>query len=402
MSLVLSLTALGSSRRDQVERIVEAGLAEQGRVFALSLEPVRQSLGDRWAHKREQVWEAAERALERGLPPPDVFLRVDETTFLAAMASTDAYEGQVRCAEILRGLLTFFLGRSADDDIVLQRATRLGVEGMSLERVDPFSPRPPNPRRGPIDVEPVEKSPEDWVPPLSGRRHVATLFTAAQRVELELEIEPIWRLDQGVIGAYRIRRILRGVGSPSAAQAEAMDQATIDFLLPILDEYRREGGFFALIIPLNFGSVSASRPRMGLIGRWAGAADLVRQVVMLELAGVNQGVPTGSVGMTAALLSPFFKGLLLQVSDEETANVALREHAFHGAVIDAAGLMRRSGLGGLIRAVRRLTRNVMLLNAPRALDDRVLATAGVSHVVWMDEPVTASDSDVRQDASAPA
>lgn len=371
-------------------------------MFALSLEPVRQSLGDRWAHKREQVWEAAERALERGLPPPDVFLRVDETTFLAAVASADAYEGQVRCAEILRGLLNFFLGRSADDDIVLQRATRLGVDGMSLERVDPFSPRPPGAWRGPPEVEPVERSPEDWVPPLSGRRHVAMLSTAADSIELDLEVEPIWRLDQGAIGAYRIRRLVRGVASPSAAQAEAMDQATIDFLLPILEEYRREGGFFALIMPLNFSSLSASRPRLSLIGRWSVAADVVRQVVMLELTGVNQGVPSGSVGMTGALLSPFFKGLLLQVPDEDTANVALREHAFHGAVIDAAGLVRRSGLGGLIRAVRRLTRNVMLLNAPRALDDRVLATAGVSHVVWADDPANVSGPRFTRDASAPA
>lgn len=407
MSLTVSLTALGSSRRDQIDRIIEAGLIEKGRVFALSLQPVRASLDDRWEHRKEQVWDAAERTLEKRLPPPDVFLRVDDTTFLAAIASTNPYDGQVRCAEILRTLLHFFLGRSADDDIVLTRVSDLSDKGMRCERIDPLSPRLLNEDEGraPLDVQPVSRPPEDWVPPLAGRRHALTIHTASDGpAEIELEITPVWRLDQGLVCAFRINRTFRGIQAPTAAQSEAMDQATIDFLLPLLEEYRREGGVFALIAPLSFTTLSPSRPRLSLIGRWSEVSDLMRQVVILEMEGVDPGVPTGRAGVTAAMLAPFFRGLMVQVGDVTTASTVLREHAFNGATIDLSRLGRRSGLGGLITSVRRFTRNIVLLNPPRALGEGVLASSGVSHVVWPDDGDAAGPRDqaVTPDASAPA
>lgn len=384
MSTTVSLKTLGTSRRDRLDRIVEAGLVAKGRVFALSLEPVRLSLGDRWPQKREQIWDAAERAMEKRMPPPDVFLRVDDTTFLAAIASVDPYEAQVRCADVLRSLLTFFLGRSADDDIVLTRVAALDGQGLVCEPVDLFAPPvPAGVVGGGVAARP--RAPEDWIPPLGGRRTSTAIHTGGcEPVTVDFEVSPIWRLDQSVISAYRINRAWRGPRPPTTAQTEAVDQATIEFLLPILDEYRREGGVFAVIAPLNFGVVMPARPRLGLISRWAEAADLMRQVVILELEGVETGVPSGSIGETAALLAPFFHRVVLKVSDQAVASNAFREHAFTGVTIDVTQLGSRKGLGGLIRAARRFTRNVLLLNAPTGLTDEVLKIAGVSHVTRPD------------------
>lgn len=384
MSTTVSLPTLGAARRDQLDRIVEAGLVSQGRVFALSLEPVRLSLGDRWPQKREQIWDAAERALEKRLPPPDVFLRVDDTTFLAAVASANPYEAQVRCAEVLRSLLSFFLGRSADDDVVLTRVAALNGQALLCERVDLFAPPvPPVVVEGDIVARP--RVPEDWIPPLGGRRTSTAIHTDGDKpVTVDFEVVPIWRLDRGIISAYRINRAWRGQRPPTTAQAEAVDQATLEVLLPILEEYRREGGIFAVIAPLNFGVVMPARPRLGLISRWAEAADLMRQVVILEIEGVDTGVPEGRVGETAALLAPCFHGVILKVSDQKVASNTLGEYAFNGVTIDPARLSNRNGLGGLICAVRRFTRNVLLLNAPSGLTDAVLKMAGVSHVTRTD------------------
>lgn len=400
MPTTVPLTILGASRRDQLDRIVEAGLVTQGRVFALSLEPVRASLGDRWVHKREHIWEAAERALEKRMPPPDVFLRVDDTTFLAAVASVDTYEAQVRCADVLRGLLSFFLGRSADDDVVLTRVAALDGHALLCEAVDLLAqPRSFAPAQAETDARP--RSPEDWSPPLGGRRVSTRIATASDDpAEVDLEITPVWRLDHGVIGAYRINRIWRSLRPPSTAQAEAVDHATIDFLLPILEEYRREGGIFAVIAPLDLGVVMPARPRLGLISRWSEAADVMRRVVILEIEGADAGAPTGRIGETAAMLSPFFHSVMLQVSDQKIASVALREHAFSGVTIDAAKLKVRGRLGGLIGAVRRFTRNIMLLNAPAGLSDPVLKTAGVTHATRSDLETEAPP--LRPDVSAQA
>lgn len=378
MSTTVRLTTLGASRRDQLDRIVEAGLVNQGRVFALSLEPVRLSLGDRWPHKKQQIWDAADRALEKRMPPPDVFLRIDDTTFLAAVASTDPYAAQVRCADALRSLLSFFLGRTADDDVVLTRVAALDGHGLVCEPVDLFAP-PPAPGTS-VTPTACPRSPEDWTPPLAGRRASLAVRTAGDEPgTVDLEIAPVWRLDQGVIGAYRINRSWRGDRRPTMAQAEVIDHLTTDFLLPVLEEYRREGGVFAVITPLDFGVVMPARPRLGLISRWSEASDVMRQVVILELEGVDAGVPAGRLGETAAMLAPFFHSVMLEVADQTVASGALREHAFSGVTIDAGRLRSRARLAALIGAARRYTKNIMLLNAPIWAGDEALRAGGISH-----------------------
>jgi hypothetical protein len=397
------LTQLASSRRGQLDRVIEAGLAAQGRVFALSLEPVRQSLGGRWEVKRDHVWDVAERTLERRLPPPDVFMRVDDTTFVAAVASQDAYDGQVLCADILRGLLSFFLGRNADDDVVLKRVASLDGGGLQCAQIDPFAPRPLKP---PQDTPPVpSRGPEDWTPPLAGRRHTAIIQTASHApVEVAFEIVPVWRLDTDSVGAFRIARDVADVAPLSSAQVEAVDRATIDFLLPLLDEYRQEGGVFALIAPLSFPTLALVRPRLALIHQWATVADLMRQAVILEMQDVDAGVPTGRTGETAAMMAPFFRGLMVGIEDIGAATKALSEHPFCGVVIDGDRLSVPTLLGRLIRAARKATRNILLVNGPPGLDEESLRRAGVTHVAAREASCTpAPDTDpVRPDALVPA
>lgn len=399
----MPLTHLGSSRRDQLDRVIEAGLAAQGRVFALSLEPVRQSLGDRWEVKRDHIWDVAERTLERRLPPPDVFMRVDDTTFVAAVASRDSYDGQVLCADILRGLLSFFLGRNADDDVVLKRVASLDGGGLQCVQIDPFAPRPLKPSQ---DTQPApSRGPEDWTPPLAGRRHTAFIQAASHApVEVAFEIVPVWRLDTDSIGAFRIARDVADVGALSSAQVEAVDRATIDFLLPLLDEYRQEGGVFALIAPLSFSTLALVRPRLSLIQQWVPVSDLMRQAVILEIQDVDAGVPTGRTGETAAMMAPFFRGLMVGIDDISAAAEALSEHPFAGVVIDGDRLPVPTLLGRLIRAARKATRNILLVNGPSGLDEGSLRRAGVTHVAAGEASCTpAPETDpVRPGASVPA
>jgi hypothetical protein len=382
----VSLKALGPKRQDQLDRMVEAGLPDQGRVFALSLEPIRDSFGPRWAAKRDQLWDAAERGLARRLPPPDVFLRVDETTFLAAIVSVDPYEAQVLCSEVLRDLLTFFLGRSADEDVVLTRVASLSGQSLVCERIDPFAPRPVRPA-APVPADGVSRPrpPGAWKPPLEGRRHTAQVPTrAGSLIDIALEVVPVWRLDQETISAFRIVRDLRQTDpAHDLSDLEVIDRATVDFLLPLLEDYRREGGVFALVVPLSFSTLSAVRPRIAVLDRCASVADLMRQVVILEIDGLDAGVPSGRLSETVAMVRPFFRSLLLQVSSVALLEPALRESAFSGLTIDVPKLGGGpSRLGRLIRAARTYSRNIMVLGLQGRGHDEALRASGVSHVSY--------------------
>ena len=92
----VSLASLGATRADQLARIAEAGLMQQGRVFLLSLDAIRLELGPRWEGRHELIWDTLNRALTKRMPPPDVFVRINDATVLAAIVSVDPYSGQVR------------------------------------------------------------------------------------------------------------------------------------------------------------------------------------------------------------------------------------------------------------------------------------------------------------------
>ncbi len=389
----LGLGVLGASRADQLARIEEAGLIKQGRVFLLSLDAIRQELGPRWPARSELVCDTMQKALVKRMPVPDIFIRIDDATILAAIASVDAYEGQVRCAEVLGTTLAFFLGRNADSDIKISRVSGLGETGLSYEPINLSAPPPPRPVEVDADAEdeaeavvpPGARDGERWKPPLAGRK-VAAPFASLDRgaVPMRFDIVPVWRLDRGIVSAYAIRRRLpEALDCYSDHDRELMDHALIDLLVPLLEEYRREGGVFALIAPGSFSSASARRPRLDMVDRCGPVLDVMRQAVMMEIDGVGVGVPSGRVREMASMIKPFFRVLTACVRSPADADAITRDYAFNGLAIDAEHL-NRSKLESLIRSLRRWTPNLVVHAIPAGSDEDRLRALGVSHVTYRD------------------
>ena len=375
------LGALGASRADQLARIEEAGLIKQGRVFLLSLDAIRQELGPRWPARSEIIWDTMHKALVKRMPVPDIFIRIDDATVLAAVASMDAYEGQVRCAEVLGSTLAFFLGRNADSDIKISRVSGLSENALSCEPVNLTAPPPP--RRPLIEAvaAPGSRNGERWKPPLAGR-NVTARFASLDKgtVPMRFEIVPVWRLDQGIISAYAIRRRLPArLDSYSDHDRELMDHALIDLLVPLLEEYRREGGVFALIAPGSFSSVSARRPRLDMVDRLGSVLDVMRQAVMMEIDGVGVGAPSGRIREMASMMKPFFRVLTACVRSAEEAEAITRDYAFNGVAIDAEHLSS-ARLEALVRSLRRWTPNLIVHGIAKGCDEERLRSLGVSHV----------------------
>jgi len=379
----LSLDTLGVSRSDQLERLNDAGLIAQGRVFLLSLQPVKDQLGTRWANRQELVWETVERALVKRMPAPDVFVRINEIMILAAVASTDSYEGQVMCAEVLRSVLAFFLGRAVESDVGISRVSGIGPNGLIADPVDLTAPAPV--ARPSQAASPARKAtpPDRWKPPLAGRR-ISGLITTERNGDLSLDIEivPVWRLDHEIIGAYALRPHLPiRPEFLTDADREAINSQILEALIPILREYQTHGAAFALMLPVAFSVISVRRSRLAMIGQCADVADLMRRVVILEIEGMNAGVPAGLVGETAAMIRPFAKALTVVVQDNAETQTAFREAAFHGLAIDAARGSAKA-IETLIRSARRRTPNVMVHDAPDGFTADWLKACGASHVSW--------------------
>lgn len=393
--------ALGPSQRERLERILSAGLVERGAVFVLSLEAIREQLASRWESRKEQVWEHVERTLANNLPVEDVFLRVDDTSMVVAVASSSAYEGQARCVVLLRRILNHFLGRSGDGDIKLSRVK--GVEDGALisVAVDIQAPADPRHTTAPGQRHPKVVSPERWTPPLGGRRYAAP-FTSmrGEEVALELRVAPVWCLRRGLISSYALRRVYPGAAQPqNDFDKEAADEQTVLRTVELLTEYNRFGGAFALHVPLHFSTASSRRSRIALLGLCSGVVSLMRQVVVLEVEEIGVGVPRGCLDEVVAMLRPFSRALVAGTRDVDGVNPHLREAGFRGAAIEASPAcgLRLEMRSAVVRA-RRATPNVVVHNvAGGDTVEQELARLGASHFTAHREREREARSPIEED-----
>lgn len=375
----VAVGALAASRKEQLQRIKDAGLIEQGRVFLLSLEPIKAQIGERWPHRSETVWDGVERALAKSMPPPDVFVRLNETTVLVAVASTDSYEGQVRCVAVLRTLLSYFLGRSADADVDVSRISAIDGEHVSAEPVDISAPPP----RAGVALPQVVRRPEDWIPPLTERRRAGVVSLSHYgEVGYELTVVPVWRLDQETISAYAIRlRLPEHVERLSDLDQETLSHLTLGHLLPILEDYSKEGATFALIVPLAFAALSARRPRTALLSRCNGVSDIMRRAVIAEITELNPGIPVGLIRETVAMIKPFVRVVTATIRATADVGAVYREVAFHGVAVRwPSG--STTAVESLLKVARRRTPNVVVHGVPETITSDDLKALEASHVTW--------------------
>lgn len=381
----VGLSELVASRKEQLQRIKDAGLIEQGRVFLLSLEPIKAEIGLRWPHRSETVWEGVERALSKSLPPPDVFVRLNDTTILVAIASCDSYEGQTRCVAVLRSLLSFFLGRAADADISLSRISGIEGDAVNASPVDIAAPAPP-PAPPPAAVQ--GRAPEDWIPPLTERRTSGLHnFSHYGPLPYVLEVVPVWRLDQETISAYAVRlRLPDQVDRLSDLDQEVLSQLTLGHLLPILEDYRREGATFAVIVPLAFAALSARRPRAALFGRCAAVKDVMRRAVIAEITELNPGIPVGLLRETVAMIKPFVRVVTATVRTTADVGAVYREAAFHGVAVHwKSGPV--AGIEAVLKAARRRTPNLVVHEVPGGIAPDILKKFQATHATWIESAI---------------
>ena len=91
-------------------RFSDPQLIAAGRINVLSLEAVQGRFADRWQARKDQVFDFAERVLERGVGLTGMHLRVSDTDFVIVQPDLSRLAGQAACLNFLREILNHFLG----------------------------------------------------------------------------------------------------------------------------------------------------------------------------------------------------------------------------------------------------------------------------------------------------
>lgn len=381
-----AVSRLNTSQREQLERVMGAGLVGRGSVFVLSLAPVRDETGAKWDFRKEQVWERVERTLTANLPIEDVCLRVDDISMMVAVNSCSAYEGQARCVTLLRQIMAHFLGREGDDDIRISRVTSIDGDHLIGEPIDIRAAPDPRYRASAVEagVGAGHLPPDKWTPPLAGRTYAAP-FTSirGEAVEMELRVTPVWCLRRGAISSYAIRRRFPNANRPiNDYDQEAADKQTAIRMVELLKEYAAFGGLFALHVPIFFATASSRRSRVNMLGRSAPVLPLMRQVAIIEIEGIDDGVPFSRMKEAVAMLSPFVRAVMAGVNEGQRLNTQIRDCGFAGVAVQAGpGPVMRPELKYLLAQARRVTPNVVVHDADLSPEvEARLPGLGVSHL----------------------
>ncbi|MDE2488181.1 MAG: hypothetical protein KGO51_12375, partial [Alphaproteobacteria bacterium] len=78
----------------QIQKAASALVADEG-VVVFRLARLRDALGARWGHKRQQVWEFVDRFARRILAPTDIFMRINEVEYILSCPGRGENAAQV-------------------------------------------------------------------------------------------------------------------------------------------------------------------------------------------------------------------------------------------------------------------------------------------------------------------
>ena len=317
--------------------IGDSELVENGQALLVSIAAVRDALGARWESRRDQVYEVAERQLEKHLAPTDICQRASDVHFLVATPDKSPKLAQAICYRAASEVLAYFLGEVKPADIQVSQVAGLSDTGAEVRpftvaelRLAEAEARPATPTK--FTAPSLEQvAPSGW-----------PLVTAdGQDLRVSFAVDPVMDLKAWAMAGHRIEsRIVNrqsGVELTSAQRRillprdfETIDLAALDrglsrlAALGVVDRPK-------LTIQLSFASLSNGRARAALLARARQHQEVLKRAAICELIDVENGVPVGRLTEVASLVQGFFRTLWIQVEPSRD-------------LIDTAGAVKASGL----------------------------------------------------------
>jgi hypothetical protein len=298
-----------------MEQFQDPELLSEGKVNVISLEAVVQRLGVRWPTRRDQVYDHAERTLEKHLGLRGYFARVSETDFLICQPELGRFSAQAACLRYLREILNYFLGDARAADHGVHQVTKMTRDSIVAEKIDARHAE----REGEVEEAQRRQATAEAAAQAAPVRTMDqwSPFVASDGRELRVscQLEPVFELKSfGRIGFRMARRVLvvgteealspAQVANLSRADLLRIDLATIARGLDRLKSGENAAREPSLIIPVSFATLSNQRARTQIAVALKTAGELVQRGILSDICDI-EGVPQGALLSAASLIRPF-------------------------------------------------------------------------------------------------
>lgn len=371
-----------------VARFSDAGLLAEGKINLIALDAIVGRLGARWALRRDQIYDHVDRAIQRRLSAQGYHVRISETDFLICQPELGRFSGQAACLQILRDILTHFIGDAAQADDCVHQVTKVSEteiqglrvraseveQGQRMEREASASAPPP-------------RTADQWTP-----------FLASDGRELHVtcNLEPVIELKSfGRIG-FRIARRVLVTGSDEALTAAMVRKLSRVDILRIdlatvahgMDRLRAaESGERqpSLIVPVSFTSLSSQRGRTEIARLLMEAGGLVKRGVICEIDDI-EGVPQGAMLQVVSLIRPYclFVVAHLALGPPAAATVSqLKRSGVQALSVECPQRLSDAAflrwMKTTIEAARRVVRSTLLYRVASPRHAALAAELGATH-----------------------
>ena len=404
-----ALRLVSAGVEEALERFSDPALLAAGKVNVISLEAIEARLGPRWELRRDQVYDFANRVLERGVGAGGFFVRVSPTDFFVVHPDLGRLAGQAACLRYLREVLNHFLGESDMAAAGVLQVTKIGkgrLEATTMDdRVSAAVQAAPDDTHLDIDdgpgpepeAQPQPAKPTEADGPAEHPLDRWTPFVASdgRKLRVSATLEPVYELKGFTrIGFRMIRRVIamnsgeelspQQVAALSTADILRVDLATVVRGIDRLTAETAGEQQLSLIVPLSFTSLSSQKGRNEFARQLKETGGMVRLGVICEICDID-GVPPSALLAAASLVRPFT--LLVAGRVQDTAPAAITR--LEGAGLQAISFECPPGLGEAefigwatvaIRAAKRVAKSVMIYRARSAKQAGTLASLGASHV----------------------
>jgi hypothetical protein len=394
-----ALRLVAADAQSALERFSDPQLIAAGRINLISLEAVQQRFADRWQMRKDQVFDFAERALERGVGPTGFYLRVSDTDFFIVHPEMSRLAGQAACLRYLREVLNHFLGDAGMAAAGVMEVTqiskgRLEAQPVDATRVDAAQ------EAGDYsdDIEAVRLPAwKEGEPAPTAKLNKWTPFVAndGRQLRISATLEPVYELKGfSRIGFRMIRRVIvvatgEELTNQQAAALSAGDllKADLATITRGIDRLKAESGGekqLSLIVPISFSSLSSQRGRTELTAPLKEAGSLVKLGVICEILDI-EGVPAGALLAATSLVRPFS----LLVVGRLTAPSASSISRLAGAGLQALSFECPQNLGDAefmgwahttIAPARKVARSILVYGVGSPQRAGALVSFGASHV----------------------
>jgi EAL domain-containing protein (putative c-di-GMP-specific phosphodiesterase class I) len=307
-----------------------------GGIQFLGLDALKARMGSAWPRHAEHVHDVAERIIRQHLSPHDLLLRVTETHFLILFVETGAEIAKFKCGVIAKMIAERFEGETELSDIHVHTVVkeidgRLGLKSERLDEILHGMLEDRTAASGSDETSRVEhEAQEDQY---QGDRFSTDavefvyrdILDARQLAVFTFRIVPVWTSRYGF--RHEGYGILDAVDNPDD-RVDELDRHCLKHCLSSMNRYFLAGRKAVFALNVHFSTLSHSSKRMALIDDLNRAPKELKSYLILEIAGLPEGVPASRIAEIVAILKPHCRHV--------TAAVRLDLH--HSAAFVGTGL----------------------------------------------------------------